>query len=215
MHEFPRSAYIHIPFCHRRCFYCDFTVIPVGDKVNSLEGFGSEMIKNYLNFLFKEILSIRDKSPLSTIYIGGGTPSILNPLQIKDLINLFKNNYGVDYGAEISMEIDPASFNENDLIGFIDAGINRFSLGAQSFNNQILKEAGRRHLCDDVERACLWLKKAKDNGFIKSWSLDLIQNLPKSNLKIWKNDLEKSLYFSPPHLSIYDLNIEEGTVFKR
>ena len=215
MHKPPRSAYIHIPFCHRRCFYCDFTVVPLGDKVKSHQGTGSGMIKDYLYFLFREILSIRHKAPLSTIYIGGGTPSILHPSQIKNLINLFKENYGINFGAEVTMEIDPASFNENDLYGFIDAGINRFSLGAQSFNNQILQKAGRRHLGKDAEKSCQWLKKAKDFGLIKSWSLDLIQNLPKSNLQEWKNDLEKALNFCPPHISIYDLNIEEGTVFKR
>ena len=215
MNKFPRSAYVHIPFCHRRCFYCDFAVIPLGNKIESLKGNGSRTIKDYLNFLNKEILSIKHKSSLSTIYIGGGTPSILNPLQIKDLLNLFKEHYGVDYGAEITMEIDPASFNEDDLYGFINAGINRFSLGAQSFNNQILEQAGRRHLGKDVERSCLWLKKAFNYGFIKSWSLDLIQNLPSSGMKEWKEDLEKTLQFFPPHLSIYDLNIEDGTVFKR
>ena len=215
MHKPPRSAYIHIPFCHRRCFYCDFTVVPLGDKVDSQNGTGSGMIKAYLYFLFREILSIRHKAPLSTIYIGGGTPSILHPSQIKNLINLFKENYGINFGAEVTMEIDPASFNENDLYGFIDAGINRFSLGAQSFNDQILQKAGRRHLGKDAEKACQLLKKAKDFGLIKSWSLDLIQNLPKSNLQEWKNDLEKALNFCPPHISIYDLNIEEGTVFKK
>ena len=215
MHKPPRSAYIHIPFCHRRCFYCDFTVVPLGDKVESQNGTGSGMIKDYLYFLFREILSIRHKAPLSTIYIGGGTPSILHPSQIKNLINLFKENYGINFGAEVTMEIDPASFNENDLYGFIDAGINRFSLGAQSFNDQILQKAGRRHLGKDAEKACQLLKKAKDFGLIKSWSLDLIQNLPKSNLQEWKNDLEKALNFCPPHISIYDLNIEEGTVFKK
>ena len=97
-------------------------------------------------FLHKEILSIKHKSPLSTIYFGGGTPSILDPKQINALIKLFKENYGVDDGAEITMEVDPASFDRDDLYGFIDAGINRFSLGAQSFNNQILQNAGRRHL---------------------------------------------------------------------
>ena len=162
MHKSPRSAYIHIPFCHRRCFYCDFTVVPLGDKVESQNGTGSGMIKDYLYFLFREILSIRHKAPLSTIYIGGGTPSILHPSQIKNLINLFKENYGINFGAEVTMEIDPASFNENDLYGFIDAGINRFSLGAQSFNDQILQKAGRRHLGKDAEKACQWLKKAKD-----------------------------------------------------
>ena len=77
-------------------------------------------------------MSIKHKSPLSTIYVGGGTPSILNPKQIKELIDLFKENYGIDYGAEITMEVDPPSFNQDDLYGFINAGINRFSLGVQS-----------------------------------------------------------------------------------
>ena len=113
------------------------------------------------------------------------------------------------------MEVDPASFNEDDLYGFISAGVNRFSLGAQSFNNQILEQAGRRHCCQDVEKACSWLKRAYDNGLIKSWSLDLIQNLPISGFKEWQEDLEKSLKFFPPHISIYDLNVEPGTVFKK
>ena len=215
MNKCPRSAYVHIPFCHRRCFYCDFAIIPLGNNIESLNGYGSKTIKEYLNYLKKEILTIKHKSPLSTIYIGGGTPSILNPVQVKDVIDLFKVNYGIDYGAEITMEVDPASFNEDDLNGFIKAGINRFSLGAQSFNNQILEQAGRRHSGNDVEKACFWLKKALDYGLLKSWSLDLIQNLPSSGYKEWQQDLEKSLNFCPPHISIYDLSIENGTVFKK
>ena len=215
MNKFPRSAYIHIPFCHRRCFYCDFTVIPLGNNIETLKGNGSKTVKEYLHYLKKEILSIKHKSSLSTIYIGGGTPSILNPLQIKDLINLLKMNYGVDCGAEISMEVDPASFTKEDLNGFINAGINRFSLGAQSFNNKILAQAGRRHLSKDVERSCLWLKRVYEYGLIKSWSIDLIQNLPNSSYKEWEEDLKQMLTFCPPHISIYDLSIEEGTVFKK
>ena len=215
MNKFPRSAYVHIPFCHRRCFYCDFAVIPIGNKVETLEGYGSKTVKDYLHYLYKEILSIKHKSSLSTIYVGGGTPSILDPKQIKDLIDLFKENYGVDYGAEITMEVDPASFNQDDLYGFINAGINRFSLGVQSFNDQILEKSGRRHLSEDAEKSCLWLKKVYESGLIKSWSLDLIQNLPLSGFKEWNNDLKKTINFSPPHISIYDLNIENGTVFKK
>ena len=215
MNKFPRSAYVHIPFCHRRCFYCDFAVIPLGNKVETLQGYGSKTVKEYLHFLHKEILSIKHKSSLSTIYVGGGTPSILDPQQIKQLIDLFKENYGVDYGAEITMEVDPASFNLDDLHGFINAGINRFSLGVQSFNNQILQKSGRRHLREDAEKSCLWLKKVYSAGLIKSWSLDLIQNLPLSGLREWKEDLKKAITFSPPHISIYDLNIENGTVFKK
>ncbi len=215
MNKFPRSAYVHIPFCHRRCFYCDFAVIPLGNKVETLKGYGSKTVKDYLQFLHREILSIKHKSPLSTIYIGGGTPSILDPTQIKELIDLFRENYGIDYGAEITMEVDPASFTKDDLFGFINAGINRFSLGVQSFNNQILQNSGRRHSKEDAEKACLWLKTEYDSGLIKSWSLDLIQNLPLGGFKEWQDDLKKAITFSPPHLSIYDLNIENGTVFKK
>ncbi len=211
----PRSAYVHIPFCHRRCFYCDFSIVPIGDEIKNTSENGIKVINDYLYFLKKEILSIKHKSPLSTIYIGGGTPSILEPTQMAELISIFRTNYGIDYGAEITMEVDPASFEEKDLYGFINAGINRFSLGAQSFNNQVLKGAGRRHTSKDVEDSCDWLKNAKKNNFIKSWSLDLIQNLPKSNLSTWQNDLEKTISFCPPHISIYDLNVEEGTVFQK
>ena len=215
MNKFPRSAYVHIPFCHRRCFYCDFAVIPLGNKVETLQGYGSKTVKEYLHFLHKEILSIKHKSPLSTIYLGGGTPSILDPKQIKELIGLFKENFGIDFGAEITMEVDPASFNQDDLYGFINAGINRFSLGVQSFNNQILQNSGRRHLREDAEQSCLWLKGVYNSGLIKSWSLDLIQNLPLSGFREWQDDLKKAITFLPPHISIYDLNIENGTVFKK
>ncbi len=215
MFKLPRSAYVHIPFCHRRCFYCDFSVVPVGDNVDSMSGQGALIINDYLKILKKEILSIKHKSSLSTLYIGGGTPSILDPLQIRFIIEIFKDNYGIDNGAEITMEVDPASFNQKDLDGFINAGVNRFSLGVQSFNDEILKQAGRRHTQEDVEKSCNWLREAKNNNYIKSWSLDLIQNLPKSIFDKWKNDLEKALNYNPPHISIYDLNVEEGTVFQK
>ena len=215
MTKYPRSAYIHIPFCHRRCFYCDFAVEPIGDNIGSLNGNKSEIIKNYLKYLKKEILSIKHKAPLSTIYIGGGTPSILDPIQIKELIDILRKYYGIDKGAEITMEVDPASFDECGLNGFINAGVNRFSLGAQSFNDAILKKAGRRHTKDDVYNSCSWLCKAKKDHFIRSWSLDLIQNLPESGTDLWQRDLTEAINFLPPHISIYDLTIEDGTVFKK
>ena len=215
MNNLPKSAYVHIPFCHRRCFYCDFSVIPLGDKVTSVYGLENKIINDYLYILKKEILSIKHKSSLSTIYIGGGTPSILDPLQIGEIIKIFKINYGIDNGAEITMEVDPASFKESDMYGFIKAGVNRFSLGAQSFNNQTLKKAGRRHESNDVKKSCSWLSKAKNGNYIKTWSLDLIQNLPCNDYDNWRFDLENALNYHPPHISIYDLIVEEGTVFKK
>ena len=101
----PRSAYVHIPFCHRRCFYCDFSIVPIGDEVKNTKGNGNKVINDYLYFLKKEILSIKHKSPLSTIYIGGGTPSILDPTQMAELISIFEIHYGIDYGAEITMKL--------------------------------------------------------------------------------------------------------------
>jgi len=190
-------------------------VVPIGDNIDSLNGNKSDTVKDYLKYLKKEILSIKHKAPLSTLYFGGGTPSILDPKQIKDLINIFRKYYGIDKGAEITMEVDPASFDERCLNGFINAGVNRFSLGAQSFNDEILKKAGRRHTKDDVYHACSWLRKAKEENFIKSWSLDLIQNLPESAFNTWKIDLNEAIKFLPPHISIYDLTIEDGTVFKK
>tara|TARA_Y100000589_G_scaffold211088_1_gene199069 strand:+ start:6399 stop:7538 length:1140 start_codon:yes stop_codon:yes gene_type:complete len=187
----------------------------MGDQIESLRGKGSQVINNYLNFLELEILSIKHKSSLSTIYIGGGTPSVLNPKQIEKIIKIFGKHYGIDHGAEITMEVDPASFDESNLHGFIDAGVNRFSLGAQSFNNLILKNAGRRHTSKDVENACYWLMKAHNENLINSWSLDLIQNLPESLIFNWKNDLKQTISFNPPHISIYDLIVEEGTVFQK
>ena len=133
----------------------------------------------------------------------------MDPQQIKELIDLFKENYGVDYGAEITMEVDPASFSQDDLYGFINAGINRFSLGVQSFNNKILKTSGRRHLREDAENSCLWLKRAYDSGLIKSWSLDLIQNLPLSEFKEWQDDLKKAITYSPPPVSYTHLRAHE------
>jgi len=215
MNNSPKSAYVHIPFCHRRCFYCDFSIIPIGDEIKNRDGSENRIITDYLKILKKEILSIKHKSSLSTIYIGGGTPSILSPLQLRELINTFKVNFGIDNGAEITMEIDPASFKETDLYGFINAGINRFSLGAQSFNNQILKKAGRRHKSEDVKKSCIWLSNARDQNLIKSWSLDLIQNLPQSGFDEWRIDLENALNYNPPHISIYDLIVEDGTFFKK
>ncbi len=209
----PRSAYLHIPFCHRRCFYCDFAVVPLGDKASATNGPGSESIKSYLKLLHREILLAKGGTPLSTIYIGGGTPSLLTPIQIKSLIILLRQHFGLQCGAEITLEVDPASFNENDLEGFIEAGINRISLGGQSFDDEFLKKLGRRHTRDHLVQSCKWLNDFHENGFLSTWSLDLIQNLPGQSILSWKDQLNQAIDSFAPHLSIYDLTIEPGTVF--
>ncbi len=209
----PRSAYLHIPFCHRRCFYCDFAVVPLGDKASGNKGVGSSSIKAYLSLLHREIALITEGTPLSTVYIGGGTPSLLMPVQINSLLEHLRSRFGFQYGAEISLEIDPASFNENDLEGYIEAGINRVSLGGQSFENILLEQLGRRHRKQHLIEACGWLNDFYKSGKLLTWSLDLIQGLPGQNLFLWQRDLFNALETSVPHLSIYQLSIEPGTVF--
>ncbi len=209
----PRSAYLHIPFCHRRCFYCDFAVVPLGDKASGVEGPGSLSIKSYLDFLHREIALVPIGPPLSTVYIGGGTPSLLSPSQISSLLNHLQIRFGLQYGAEITLEIDPASFNENDLKGYLDAGINRVSLGVQSFEDIVLERLGRRHRRNHVFEACRWIHDFYKSGRLSTWSLDLIQGVSGQNLAAWKRELGQAIGTFAPHLSIYELSVEPGTVF--
>ncbi len=209
----PRSAYLHIPFCHRRCFYCDFAVVPLGDKANGEIGPGSASIKSYLKLLHREISIAPKAKPLSTIYIGGGTPSLLSVSQLGALLNHLEKHFGFQDGCELSIEIDPASFNYEDLLGYLDLGINRISLGVQSFEDHFLELMGRRHRRSHLIDACNWLTDAYRKKKLSSWSLDLIKNLPGQDLVHWESQLMQAVETSVPHLSIYDLSIEPGTVF--
>ena len=155
----PRSAYLHIPFCHKRCFYCDFSIIPLGDSAQAPDSPGITSINAYLDLLHREI-SINPKGPaLSTIYLGGGTPSLLNKHQVGDLLKNLQRKFGFQDGAEITMEIDPATFFENDLKGYIEIGINRFSLGGQAFDDITLASIGRKHNRSQLIEACNWVNK--------------------------------------------------------
>ncbi len=206
----PRSAYLHIPFCHRRCFYCDFAVVPLGDHA---DGARSGSIAAYLALLLGEIASAPAGPPLSTVYIGGGTPSMLTPAQVDALLVALGRRFGLAPGAEISLELDPASFDGARLAGYLAAGVNRVSLGGQSFDDAVLEQLGRRHRHQHLLDACDWLRQAHREGALASWSLDLIQGLPGQGLIPWRGQLDQALAQAPPHLSIYDLIVEPGTVF--
>ncbi len=211
----PRSAYVHIPFCHKRCFYCDFSIIPLGDSAEAPGRPGITSINAYLDLIHREI-SITPQGPaLSTIYFGGGTPSLLNKNEVGDLLENLEGKFGFQDGAEITMEVDPATFSENDLKGYLEIGINRFSLGGQSFDDSTLASIGRKHNCSQLIEACDWLNNLFKKGMLRSWSLDLIQNLPELNLCKWLKELEQATQSEAPHLSIYDLTIEPETVFGR
>ena len=209
----PRSAYLHIPFCHRRCYYCDFAVVPLGDRARGDTGPGSASIQNYLTLLQREIASAPAGPPLSTVYLGGGTPSLLTAVQIGDLLECLRRRYGFQEGAEITLEMDPASFDADQLTDVLLTGVNRVSLGGQSFDDAALERMGRRHRGKDLQEACRWMREAFRSGSLRSWSLDLIQSLPGQTLDAWRDQLQQAIRSEAPHLSVYELTIEPGTVF--
>ncbi|MEB3331758.1 MAG: radical SAM family heme chaperone HemW [Synechococcaceae cyanobacterium] len=209
----PRSAYLHIPFCHRRCFYCDFAVVPLGDRADGAAGPGSASITAYLQLLLAEIAAAPGGPPLSTVYVGGGTPSLLSVEQLAGLLSALERRFGLAAGAEISLELDPAGFDQPRLDGYLAAGVNRVSLGGQSFDDAVLASLGRRHRCADLLEAAQRLQGARRRGRLRSWSLDLIQGLPGADRRHWQEQLEQALALAPPHLSVYDLIVEPGTVF--
>jgi putative oxygen-independent coproporphyrinogen III oxidase len=209
----PRSAYLHIPFCHRRCYYCDFAVVPLGDRVAAADGPGRASIEAYLALLHEEIGLTPPGPPLATVYIGGGTPSLLTPAQIAALLQRLADRFGLQDGVEITLEMDPASFDQDQLTAVLAAGVTRVSLGGQSFDDAVLASLGRRHRRSDLLAACTWLTQAQGRGQLLSWSLDLIRNLPGQTHAQWRHQLEQALGVEAPHLSIYDLSVEPGTVF--
>ena len=212
----PRSAYLHIPFCHRRCFYCDFPVVPLGDRAGAVPGApGANAIAAYLEQLAAEINASPGGPPLSTVYFGGGTPSLLEPAQVRGLLAALRQRFGIAPAAEITLELDPASFNRERLEAYLAAGVNRVSLGGQSFDDAVLERLGRRHRRGDLLEAAGWLAEARHTGRLGSWSLDLIQAVPGQGLAEWRVQLEQAMALEPPHLSVYDLTIEPGTVFAR
>ena len=208
----PRSAYVHIPFCHRRCFYCDFPVVPLGDRA---DGATSASVAAYLELLHREIATAPGGPPLATVYLGGGTPSMLSSAQVAGILQALEGRFGLAPGAELSLELDPASFDEARLAGYLAAGINRVSLGGQSFDDGVLADLGRRHRGADLREAAGWLGLARRRGDLASWSLDLIQGLPRQDTAHWEDQLRAAIALEPPHLSVYDLSIEPGTVFER
>ena len=212
----PRSAYLHIPFCHRRCFYCDFPVVPLGDRAAGEAGApGAASIAAYLELLHQEIAAAPPGPPLSTVYLGGGTPSLLTPAQVGGLLAALRCRYGLAPAAEVSLELDPASFDQARLAGYLAAGVSRVSLGGQSFDDAVLAALGRRHTAAELAQAAAWLAQAQARGELASWSLDLIQAVPGQALPSWRQQLRQAVACGPPHLSVYDLTIEPGTVFGR
>jgi putative oxygen-independent coproporphyrinogen III oxidase len=206
----PTAAYLHIPFCRRRCFYCDFPVYVVGDNRS---GANSNFVQTYVETLEQEIrLSSRNSSdPLATIFFGGGTPSLLTPAQIDQLLQTLNQQFGIANDVEISMEIDPGTFNLEQLQGYQAAGVNRFSMGVQAWQDSLLALCGRSHRVAEIAESLRIFTQAK----ITNWSIDLISGLPQQTMVDWQESLAQTIAHHPPHLSVYDLIVEVGTPFAK
>ncbi|EDX84841.1 putative oxygen-independent coproporphyrinogen III oxidase [Synechococcus sp. PCC 7335] len=204
------SAYIHIPFCRRRCFYCDFAITVIGEKKR---GDTSNTMATYTRTLLKEIAAtpIYDKRPLKTVFFGGGTPSLLSVTQVEEILAAIAHRFGIAPNAEITMEMDPATFDLDHIRGYKSAGVNRVSLGVQAFKDELLAAAGRFHRREDIFHAVELLRQAG----IENFSLDLILGLPYQVMKDWQAALIEAITLGPKHLSIYDLIVEPQTAFSR
>lgn len=203
----PSSAYVHIPFCRRRCFYCDFPISVVGDQRN---GSNSGTIAQYVEKLCEEIDRANNfGEPLRTVFFGGGTPSLLSVSQFHQILERLDRQFGILPNAEISMEIDPGTFDLNQMKGFKSAGANRMSLGVQAFQSELLQACGRTHTVEDIYSSIELIHRSE----IENFSLDLISGLPHQTVEIWQDSLSRAIEVSPTHLSIYDLTIEPQTPF--
>jgi len=179
----------------------------IGDKGGKSASF---MMEEYIAALIKDIrLTTSTKQPIKTIFFGGGTPSLLSPPELAQIIRAIALQFGIATDAEISMEIDPGTFNRGRLKGYLDAGLNRFSLGVQTFDRELLKVCGRSHTLDDVTEAVNIIKQLDVDNF----SLDLISGLPHQTLENCQTSLAKAVAIAPKHLSCYDLVLEPVTAF--
>ncbi len=188
------SAYIHIPFCRSKCHYCSFV------SFNKLE-----LKDKYLTALEKEICTFYENELLQTLYFGGGTPSLLEISEFRRLINLFK----LSDKTEVTAELNPEGVNNDYVHGLLDVGINRISIGCQSFDNKILKLINRRHTAEQVYDA---VRISQREGF-ENISLDFIYGLPEQTPEMFYSDLKKAVDLGVKHISLYGLKIEEGCYF--
>lgn len=194
------GIYIHIPFCKKKCFYCDFTAFP------NLESW----IKPYFENLKKEIKLYQKNMnvEIDSIYIGGGTPTYVDYKYIKELVDLLEK-FDLSHVKEFTIEANPNSLTLEKLKAYKSMGINRISLGVQSFDDEVLKKVGRDHNKEIVLKDIENIRKA---GF-DNLSLDMILNLPSGNFKSIKKDLEIIKKINPEHISYYSLILEKGSYF--
>ena len=189
-----KSAYIHIPFCRQKCHYCSFVSFPYFEKK-----------EQYLSSLKKQISVEYKGEELNTLYFGGGTPSLLSPDEISSLIQMFK----LADDAEVTLELNPETVNQEYFTELAKTRVNRLSVGSQSFDNEILSLIGRCHKAEDIFQV---VKDARNAGF-ENISLDFIYGLPNQTGESFVCDLEKAIELGVEHISLYGLKIDEDCYF--
>ncbi len=199
----PLSLYIHIPWCVKKCPYCDF---------NSHETVGEIPENAYIKALQRDLLQdlpLVQNRPIKSIFFGGGTPSLFSPQGIGKILNHVSTHLTLEENLEITLEANPGTIEHKSFSDYQQAGINRISLGAQSFQNEKLEKLGRIHKAEETKKA---IEKILSANF-RSFNIDLMYGLPNQTLEDALFDLGEALSFSPPHLSWYNLTIEPNTIF--
>ena len=197
------GLYLHFPFCKAKCPYCDFNSYPLKED---------NQISSYISALFKEISIYSQKykkSRIKTIYLGGGTPTILPGVQIGNILDFCKDKFNIEQNAEITIEANPGTLDGEKIKFLIGSGINRLSLGAQSFSDRLLKKLGRIHNTQDIIDT---FHLAREAGF-NNINLDIMFALPGQTTEDFKATLKKAVSLYPDHLSLYNLTINEGTEY--
>lgn len=200
-----RSAYIHLPFCKTKCPYCDFA----SEAISPVEH--SKKSTKYIDSLLEELEQRKPnlRGVLDTIYFGGGTPSLEQPEGIAKIITKLSDYYDIASDAEITLEANPGTVDKAKLLEFRAIGINRISVGAQTFDEGLLQKLGRGHSLADTDRVLRDIAAIDFN----SWSLDLIYGLPGQTIESWQATLDRALEYQPPHISAYALSIEPTTPY--
>jgi len=197
------GLYLHFPFCVSKCPYCDF---------NSYQLKEENQITSYISAIYKEITTYSKKlkkSNIRTIYFGGGTPTILLGVQIYSILEFCKDKFTIDKDAEITIEVNPGTLDDEKIKLLTESGINRLSLGAQSFNDLLLKKLSRIHNAQDIIDSYYL---ARENGF-NNINIDIMFALPDQTTKDLQTTLEKAISLKPDHLSLYNLTIKPGTEY--
>jgi oxygen-independent coproporphyrinogen-3 oxidase len=198
------ALYIHIPFCDHKCIYCDFYSIITTDNISNFLSAVRKEIKHYSRIYSGGRI-------FSSIYFGGGTPSLMMPDYLKEIILALRDNYQISSDAEITMETNPGTIDKNKLIEFRKVGINRISIGIQSFHDDELKFLTRIH---DKQTAINAVYDAKNSGY-ENINIDLIFNLPGQTKEKWEYNLQTAIELPVKHISAYSLILERGTILNK